>query len=96
MSDIILSGYPSAAICHSATNAMEDWWDSSTSTAIPPTSASDVVGHHQKTGGISFGASTIDPVLVRCEEKEVTRVTVSLCSSLINTEQFSCLYFVPI
>ena len=30
----------------------EHWWEDSTSTAVPPTSASDVAGQHHKTRGI--------------------------------------------
>ena len=37
----------------------EYWWEDSTSTAIPPSSASEVVGSHNKTGGITFGAACI-------------------------------------
>ena len=33
------------------------WWEGSASTAIPLTSASDVVGQHGKTGGITFRAA---------------------------------------
>ena len=40
-------------------NGMEWWWDSSTSAAIPLTSASDIMGQHSKTGGITFGATLI-------------------------------------
>jgi len=32
------------------------WWEGSTSTEIPPTPASDVVGQRNEIGGISFGA----------------------------------------
>jgi len=35
-------------------NVMEKWWEGSASTAIPSTSASDVVSHHNKIGGIIF------------------------------------------
>ena len=59
MSDAILSDCPSAAICHTATNVTEYWWEGSTSTAIPPTSVSDVVGRHGKVGGFSFRAALI-------------------------------------
>jgi len=36
---------------------MEYLWEGSTSTAIPPTSASAIVGQHHKIGGITFGAA---------------------------------------
>ena len=38
-------------------NVMEYWREGSTSTAIAPTLASDVVGQHNKIGGITFGAA---------------------------------------
>jgi len=40
-------------------NVMEYCQKGSISTAIPPTSTSDVVGQHNKTGGITFGADFI-------------------------------------
>ena len=33
---------------------MEYWWEGSTFTAIPPPSATDIVGQHNKIGGITF------------------------------------------
>jgi len=36
-----------------------DWWEGLTSTALPPTSTSDVVGQHNKIGGITFGAALV-------------------------------------
>ena len=38
-------------------NVREYWWEDSASTAIPPTSTSNVVGQKNKTGGITFGAT---------------------------------------
>ena len=35
------------------------WWEGPTYTAIPPTSASEVMGQHNKIGGITFGAALI-------------------------------------
>ena len=58
MSDAHLSDCPSAAICHMATNVMEYWWEGSTSTAVLPASASDVVGEHN-IGDITFRAALI-------------------------------------
>ena len=40
-------------------NLTEYWWEGSTSTAIQPTSISDVVGQHNKTVGITFGAALV-------------------------------------
>lgn len=37
-------------------NAMEYWWEGSTSTAIPPTSASDIMGQRNKLEGTTFRA----------------------------------------
>uniref|UniRef100_A0A8C2TLL4 Uncharacterized protein n=1 Tax=Coturnix japonica TaxID=93934 RepID=A0A8C2TLL4_COTJA len=58
-SDTILSGCPSAAICHTATTCngivvgrFSLCWHQSTS-------ASDLVGHHNKLGGITFRAAFI-------------------------------------
>ena len=59
MSDVILSDCPSAAICCTATNVMGYWWEGSTSTAITPTSASDIVGQYNKIGGITSRAALI-------------------------------------
>jgi len=38
----------------------EYWWEGSISTAIPPTSTSDVMGQHHKIGGIAFKAPVIE------------------------------------
>ena len=38
---------------------MECRWEGSVSTAIPPPSASDVMGQHNKQGGITFRADTV-------------------------------------
>jgi len=38
----------------------ENRWGGSASTAIPLTSASDVMGQHNKIGGITFRAALID------------------------------------
>jgi len=39
---------------------MEYWWEGSTSTAILPTGASDVMGQRNKIGGITFGAALVE------------------------------------
>jgi len=41
-------------------NVVEYWWEGSTSTAIPPKSASDVMGQQNTIGGITFGAALVD------------------------------------
>ena len=35
----------------------EYWWEGLTSTAMPPTSVSDVMGQRNKIGGITFGTA---------------------------------------
>src|SRR5258705_14005340 len=69
MSYAILSGCPPAAFGCTETKLMGYWKEGSTSTAIPPTSASDVVDQHNKIGGISFGA----PLIVPYKESLYTR-----------------------
>ena len=56
MSDTIPSDYPPAAICYMVRGHQEILVECSTSTAIPPTFTSDVVGQH-KVGGITFGTA---------------------------------------
>ena len=40
-------------------NVTEHWWEGSASSAMPPTSASDVMGQHSKIGGITFRAAFV-------------------------------------
>ena len=40
-------------------NGTEYWWEGSTSTAISPASTSDIMGQHNKMGGIIFRAALI-------------------------------------
>ena len=40
-------------------NVMKYWWEGSTSTAILPASASNVMGEHSKIAGITFGAALV-------------------------------------
>jgi len=40
-------------------NVVEYWWEGSTSTAITPASASDIVGRHNKIGGLTFEAGPV-------------------------------------
>ena len=42
-------------------NVLGYWQEGSTSAATPPTSTSDIMGQHNKTGGITFGAALIFP-----------------------------------
>ena len=57
MSDAILSDRPSAAMCGRATKYNGILVEGSTSTTIPPASTSDVMGQHNKIGGITFEAA---------------------------------------
>jgi len=57
VSDATVSDCPSADICCTQQHVMEYWCEGSTSTAIPPTSASDVADQHQNIGGIAFRAA---------------------------------------
>jgi len=48
--------------CHlSRSNKVEYWRKGLTSTAVPPTSTPDVMGWHNKIGGITFGAALVVP-----------------------------------
>ena len=40
-------------------NVAEYWWEGLTSTAVPSTSASDIMDQHNKIGGISFRAAFV-------------------------------------
>jgi len=40
----------------------EYWWEGSTTTAIPPTSTSDILGKYNKIGGITFRASPVGDI----------------------------------
>ena len=41
----------------------EYWWEGSVSTAIPPTSTSDIMGQHNKLGGIFSRAALYSTLL---------------------------------
>jgi len=57
-------------------NLTEYWWEGSTSTAISPTSASDVVGQHNKIGDINFGATLVLGVGIPAVSSKVQRCGV--------------------
>ena len=59
LSDVILSDCPSAAICHTPQNVMGCWQKGSTSTAISPTSTSDIVGQCDNIRGITLRTAFI-------------------------------------
>jgi hypothetical protein len=56
MTDAILPDFSSAAVHYTAIQLTNYWWKGSTSTAIPPASTSNIIGQHNKIGGITFGA----------------------------------------
>ena len=60
MSDAILSDCPLLSSVARQQSLTEYWWEGSTSTAISTTFASDVVGQHNKIGGINFGAALVN------------------------------------
>jgi hypothetical protein len=45
--------------CHMPTKLKNYWWKGSVSTAIPPPSATNLMGKENKTGGIPFRVSII-------------------------------------
>ena len=59
-------------------NVVEYWWEGSTSTAIPPTSTSDVTGQHNKRRGTIFGAA---PIFGVGRRKHVQKHLISLKTS---------------
>jgi len=58
MSDINLSDYLSAAICHT-TKICNGILVEITFITIPPKSTSDIVGQHNKIAGITYGTALI-------------------------------------
>jgi hypothetical protein len=56
ISDINLPDCSSAAIFRMATKLANYWREGSTFTAIPPASASNIVGQYNKIGDITFEA----------------------------------------
>jgi len=59
-SDAILSDCPFAAICHTATRSNGILWEGSTSPAIPPPLATDVMDQCNKIEGITFREALVD------------------------------------
>jgi len=56
---------------------MEYWQEGSTSTAVSTTLASDIVGQHNKIGGINFGAALVTLWLHNISETDVHYQTQS-------------------
>jgi len=90
MSDTIVSECPSAAICHEQQNVMEYCWKGSPSTAIPPTSISDIEGPHN--GGLIFRAAHIDLDLHSLLNVYVWNVNHVLCQNIFQflSKNFWC------
>jgi len=63
---------------------MEYWWEGLISTAIAPTSVYDVMGQHNKTGGISFRAALIAALTVYT----VWLSKISECRNLNRNSEF--------
>ena len=71
-------------------------WEGSMSTVIPPTSASDVLGYHNKIGGINFGAFLIQctalfPAVYNIVSNLVSTSEVRVfTNTLLNHIQYNC------
>ena len=81
-------------------NAMEYWWEGSTSTAIPPTSASEVMGQYIKIAGVTIGAALIlcrslthhIEELFLSSAVQLSSISSPLCSSPLSLLKFGSLY----
>jgi len=79
-------------------HGMGCWWEGSTSAAIPPTAASDIMGWHNKTGGITFGAALIEGayffLLYICYFYNKVKYRINAASKLrlLSSEQFFCFF----
>ena len=87
VSDVVLSDYPSADICHTQESIMEYWLESSTSPAIPPTSASGIMGQHNKIGGIIFRAPLILACLSYCHSIHNIVLTLMMTIPVIKIKE---------
>ena len=63
---------------------MEHWWEGSTSTALSPTSASDMLGQRNKARGIAFGAALI--FLFVCVSSVQRRRLSSKCPDVLSVK----------
>jgi len=68
MSDTILSDCPFC--CNLSHGSTEYCWEGSTSTAVPPPLASDVMSQRNQTGGVTFGALSLCLVFSDCQDTE--------------------------
>ena len=57
-------------------NVTEYWWEGSTSTSTPPTSACDSVGQNNEIGGITSGAALLAIKRKHCEKNPQGRITL--------------------
>ena len=82
-------------------NVAEHWWEISSSTAIPPTPSSDIMGQQNKIGGIAFRAALalrhLPPLetgtLISKMKQDliITRVRIFLlCYVFNNIKNYSC------
>ena len=51
-------------LSHGKKTVTEYWWVGSIFTAIPPTSASDIMGQKNKIGGTAFGAALVQCIAI--------------------------------
>ena len=58
MSDAVCQTVPLLSSVAWQQNVIEYWWEGSSFTAVPPTSTTDVMGHHNKVGDIYFGTKS--------------------------------------
>ena len=86
MSDAILSDCPSAAICHTATTCNGILVGRFSLCCHPSTSAYDLVGRHNKLGGITFRAAFI------CMKRFSTSMALEICLSVVSGFLLSVAY----
>jgi len=72
---------PSVTTQQKKKNAVGYWWEASTSTSIPSTSTSDVLGHHE-VEGITFGAALIILMGKKSLKDSITGGSVSIRSTV--------------
>jgi len=53
---------------------MEYWLEGTASTAIPPTSTSDIMSQHNKIGGITFGAALVFALLLELHKNKYLKI----------------------
>jgi len=83
-------GLPLCYIRHTAATWNRNWWEGSTSTAIPPTPASDVADQHNKRSGTAFRTALIHSIsyISHTYYKEVRNIKQDV---LHTTYKISCI-----